>query len=172
MRRLGAAAREDADCYLAGGATAVLFGWRSATVDVDLQLVPESDGLLRTIATLKDELRLNVELVSPGDFVPLPDGWEARSISAGREGRVVFHHMDPYAQALAKIERGHARDLQDVREMARLGLIEPQRLLDLYEGIEPLLFRYPALDPASFRAAVGAAVASLPPPDEELSSGA
>ena len=95
-----------------------------------------------------------MELVSPGDFIPLPEGSADRSISAGREGVVTFHHVDPYAQALAKIERSHARDVEDVIELGRRGLIEPDRLLELHAGIEGQLFRYPAVDPASFRQAV------------------
>ena len=38
---------------------------------------------------------------------------------------MAFHHFDLYAQALAKIERGHAQDVDDVREMLRRGLVEP-----------------------------------------------
>ncbi len=72
MRRLGAAAPEDGSCYLAGGATAVLLGWRDSTIDVDLALVPEQDALLRAISELKHELGINVELVAADDFVPLP----------------------------------------------------------------------------------------------------
>jgi len=129
MQRLGAAATERADCYLTGGATAVLIGWRDATVDIDLRLVPEREELLRAIARLKDELEVNVELVSPGDFIPLPEGSIERSISAGREGVVTFHHVDPYAQALSKIERGHTRDVEDVAALHARGLIDPDRLL-------------------------------------------
>jgi hypothetical protein len=36
-----------------------------------------------------------------------------------------FFHYDLYAQALAKIERGHALDVTDVEEMFRRALIEP-----------------------------------------------
>lgn len=34
------------------------------------------------------------------------------------------------------------------------GLVEPERLLELFEEIEPELYRYPAIDPPSFRRAV------------------
>jgi hypothetical protein len=34
MRAAGAAAARDGVCYLAGGATAVLLGWRGTTIDV------------------------------------------------------------------------------------------------------------------------------------------
>ena len=65
-----------------------------------------------------------------------------------------FHHYDFYAQALSKIERGHDRDALDVQAMATQGLIEPARLLGYFEQIVPELYRYPALDPPSFRRAV------------------
>jgi hypothetical protein len=55
------------------------------------------------------------------------------------------------AQALAKIERGHAKDVGDVHELMTRGLVERGRLRELYEAIEPRLHRYPAIDPASFR---------------------
>jgi len=71
-----------------------------------------------------------------------------------REGRLSFHHFDPYAQALAKVERSHAQDIEDVREMTRRGLIDPAHALRYFESIEPTLYRYPAIDPASFRRAV------------------
>jgi len=65
LRALGTAAREETKAYLTGGATAVLVGWRSSTIDVDLKLEPERDELLRRIAELKEELDINMELASP-----------------------------------------------------------------------------------------------------------
>jgi hypothetical protein len=38
--------------------------------------------------------------------------------------------------------------------MVDRGLVEPARALELFAAIEPLLFRYPAIDPAGFRARV------------------
>lgn len=154
MRALGAAADVDGAAYLTGGTTAVLHGWRPTTVDVDLMLVPESDRLLRAIPSLKDELRLNVELVSPADFIPVPAGWEDRSVFAGREGRLSYYHYDPYSQALAKLERGHTQDLDDVRSLVDTGLVEPARAMAFLREIEPELYRFPAVDPGAFRQAV------------------
>jgi hypothetical protein len=154
MRGLGVAADVDGAVYLTGGATAVLLGWRQTTVDVDLKLVPDSDRLLRAIPALKDELRLNVELASPADFIPVPAGWEDRSIFVARDGRLSFYHYDPYSQALAKLERGHAQDLDDVRSFVESGLVEPERAVAFLDEIEPELYRFPAVDPAAFRHAV------------------
>lgn len=154
MRALGEAATADARVYFTGGVTAVLFGWRDATIDIDLELVPDCDELLRAIAVLKDDLRINVELAAPSHFIPELPGWEMRSLFITREGRLSFYHYDLYAQALAKIERGHAQDRLDVTAMRDAGLVEPERLRELFAAIEPEMYRYPAIDPRSFRAAV------------------
>jgi len=158
MRAVGRAADGEATCYFAGGATAVLLGWRATTIDLDIRLEPEQDAILRALPELKERLHLNVELASPADFVPLPAGWEERSAFAAREGRVTFRHFDLYAQALAKLERGHARDLDDVRAMLERGLVERARLRAAFDEIAPELYRFPAIDPPTFAAAVDAFV--------------
>jgi hypothetical protein len=151
MRALGAEAAEDGAVYLTGGATAVLLGWRASTLDVDILLLPEQESVLRAVPGLKNELDVNVELASPRDFIPVPGGWEDRSIFAAREGRLSFYHFDPYAQALAKIERGHTQDLEDVQALVERGLVDPSRALAYLDEVEEELYRYPAVDAASFR---------------------
>lgn len=158
MRALGVASREPTRAYFTGGATAVLLGWRDTTIDVDIELVPDRDELLRAISTLKDELHINVELASPAHFIPALPGWESRSRFISQEGRVAFYHYDFYAQALAKIERGHAQDRTDVAAMLRGGLIQPPRLRELFEAIAADLYRYPALDGDAFRRALDEAL--------------
>ncbi len=150
--------------YVTGGATAVLEGWRPSTIDVDIRVEPDRDALLREIPRIKEELQINVELASPSDFIPELPGWKERSREFAREGDVRFLHYDFYAQALSKIERGHAQDLADAREMVRRGLVEPARLLELFEAIVPALYRYPALDAGAFRRSVDVFLAELPSP--------
>ena len=53
---------------------------------------------------------------------------------------------------------GHAHDLDDVAHMRAEKLIEPARLLELFNQIEPELYRFPAVDPVSFRKDVEAFV--------------
>jgi hypothetical protein len=154
MAALGAEADADARVYFTGGASAVLHGWRASTIDVDVKIVPDLDRLFRAIPQLKERLAINVELASPDDFIPVREGWEDRSPFIVREGRVSYHHFDLYAQALSKIERGHVQDVADVEEMLRRGLVDPSRLVEYFEAIEPRLYRYPAIDPAAFRQAV------------------
>jgi hypothetical protein len=154
MRALGRAAKVEGRAYLTGGATAVLCGWRASTIDVDIKVIPDQDDLLREIPKLKEQLNLNVELAAPSDFIPVPVGWEERSPFIRKEGRISFHHFDPVAQALSKAERGHAQDLLDVKEMIATGLINPVDALAHFDLIEPELYRFPAIDPPSFRRSV------------------
>jgi hypothetical protein len=157
-RALGLVARRPVRMYLTGGATAVLEGWRGATVDVDLRFEPEADELLRELPALKERLGVNIELASPPDFIPELPGWRERSPFAFREGNVEVHNFDPYSQALSKIERGFEQDLDDVRAMIERGLVESTRLRGFYETIEPELYRYPAIDPIAFRQRLNAAL--------------
>ena len=154
MRELGRSVDVDGRVYLTGGATAVLNGWRESTIDVDIKLIPDRDEILREIPRLKQELDLNIELAAPVDFIPVAKGWEERSPLIRIEGRLSFHHFDPVAQALSKAERGHEQDVRDVREMIAGGLVNPAEALAQFETIEPELYRFPAIDPASFRKAV------------------
>jgi hypothetical protein len=157
-RRLGRIASTPTLIYLTGGASAVLEGWRASTVDVDMRLDPDLDALLRELPALKDALGVNIELASPPDFIPELPGWRERSPFVFREGNVEIHHFDFYSQALSKIERGFSQDLDDVAQMLQSGLVEPARLRELYDAIEPELYRYPAIDPAAFRRKVSAVV--------------
>lgn len=161
MRALGRGARGPGRVYLTGGTTAVLEGWRRATVDADLKLDPEPAGLFEAIRRIKDELRVNIELASPDDFIPPLPGWRDRSRYIDTHGVVDFYHYDFYAQALAKVERGHDRDLADVREMLGRGLVEPMELERLFGEIEAQLVRYPALDAEVFRAKLEALLAGI-----------
>ena len=160
LERLGRATTAQIRIYLTGGSTAVLRGWRDNTVDVDLKLVPDDDRVLRAMQGLKDDLQVNLELAAPDQFIPPLPGWEDRSLFIAQVGSVGFHHYDPYSQTLAKIERGHEQDREDAQRMVSDGLVDTDELMRLFEAIEPDLYRYPAIDPASFRAAVVEFVAS------------
>ncbi len=154
MQQLGECARGDGCIYLVGGASAVIIGWRDSTIDVDLKLDPEPDGVFEAIAQAKDALDMNIELAAPDDFIPPLPGWKDRSQFIAKIGHVEFRHYDFYAQALAKVERGHRIDLLDAQAMTERGLVEPSKLMTFYETIQSDLLRYPAIDPATFRAQI------------------
>lgn len=156
LSHLGRAAHTPATAYLTGGSTAVLFGWRDTTIDIDLKLVPDSGELLRALTALRDTLEINVELASPDLFIPVAEGWEERSPWEATEGRPTVRHFDLTAQAVAKLERGHARDLVDVDAMLDRQLVTPAGLLTFLDAIEPELYWFPAVDPPTLRRAVEA----------------
>lgn len=161
LAELGRAGRELTRVYLTGGSTAVLFGWRQSTLDIDLVFSPDRDELLRAIPRLKESLQVNVELACPAHFIPELPGWEARCLFVERTGSLEVYHYDPYSQALAKTERGFERDRDDVRELVARGLVDPAQARALFLAIEPDLYKRPALDPRAFRAKVEAAFGPL-----------
>jgi hypothetical protein len=156
LEALAKAATGEATVYLVGGATAVTVGWRRSTIDVDLRVEPEDEGLLRALPRLKVELGTNVELASPLDFLPELPGWRDRSPFVARIGRLTVRHLDPCSQALAKLERGFDQDLADVGHMVEAGLVDPARLEGLLEAVVDEMHRFPTVDVESLRASVAA----------------
>ena len=154
MIALGRGLKSPVRVFLVGGASAVLLGWRDSTIDIDLKAIPERDDILRQLSALKEQLEINIELASPDNFIPELPGWEERSKFVRQEGKATFLHYDFYAQALAKIERGHEHDLRDAHEMVRSKLVESRRLIEMFSEIEDDIQMYPALDAPSFRRAV------------------
>jgi hypothetical protein len=150
--------REEAVLYLVGGSTAVVEGWRPSTFDIDLYVEPDSDALGRAIADARRSLDVFIEYAWPTQFVPELDGWRDRSPAVLREGTITVRHYDPYSQVLAKLRRGHAQDLDDVRAMLRIGMVERERARELFETAMPRLFRYPAVDETALRQAIDEAL--------------
>ena len=151
MAALGQRVRGAGTIYLTGGATALWYGWRAATIDVDIKPDPEPAGLFEALAMLKHELDINIELAAPDQFIPAVAGWRERSLFIARHGSIEFFHYDPYGQALAKLSRSHPRDIHDVRSMLASELITIIGLREKFESIKPQLIRYPALDAETFR---------------------
>lgn len=157
IRALGQQVRGPGTVYLVGGSSIVLMGaGRESTIDVDLKLDPEPAGIFEAIAALKNTLDLNIELAAPDQFIPPIPGWKERSVFIERVGNVEFYHYDLYGQALAKLERGHDRDHRDVARLIEKGMIERNKLLELFGQIEGNLIRYPSIDAARFRQTVEA----------------
>lgn len=156
IEQLGGITLEPVTLYLVGGASAVLEGWRDTTIDVDVRLEPEREEILRAIPRLKEELSLNVELASPLDFLPELPGWRDRSPFIAQKAQLTVRHFDFYSQALAKVERDFEQDRADVEAMVGRGLVDPNRLSELFDGVADELYRFPAVDPKSLGAKVRA----------------
>jgi hypothetical protein len=154
MRALGREARGSGCIYFTGGASALLIGWRSSTVDVDIRLDPEPPGIFQALAKLKQQLDINIELASPQDFLPPLFGWRDRSIFIGRFGGISFYHYDFISQAISKLSRGYNRDIDDVLAMYEQKLFSLKELRDCFNAIEPELVRFPSLDPDILRSRI------------------
>jgi hypothetical protein len=146
MQALGREARGAGSIYFTGGASALLIGWRSSTVDIDIRLDPEPPGIFQAIAKLKQTLDINIELASPQDFLPPLPGWRDRSVFIKSQGDISFYHYDFTAQALAKLSRGYDRDTSDVQAMYAQKLFSLEELRHCFDEIEPELIRYPSLN--------------------------
>jgi len=151
MKVLGREAQGSGCIYFTGGASALLIGWRSSTVDVDIRLDPEPPGIFQAIAKLKQELNINIELASPQDFLPPLPGWRDRSVFIAKQGQISFYHYDFTAQALSKLSRGFDRDLKDAQAMYEQKLFSLKALRDCFEAIAPELIRFPSLNPEVLR---------------------
>lgn len=152
MRETGRLAPVEGRIIFAGGASAVLLGWRETTRDIDLAIEPDAaDAVLGPIVGgLREALSLNIEFASPTQFIGwLPGGVERRA-SIELIGRITFLHEDLYTQALAKVARGIEHDVADVQAMLQAGLIRPERAWELFEQIVSRLYRFP-VDPGRFR---------------------
>jgi len=150
LEQLGAAARTPGTCFLTGGGSALLLGWRDTTIDIDLKFDPEPSGVFDAIPALKRTLHINVELAAPSDFLPPLKQWRERSRFIDKYGSLEVYHYDFVSQALSKLERGHDKDLLDVTEMLRRKLVTAEELLAHAEAIRPEIRRYPAVDEESF----------------------
>lgn len=140
LRELGKRFRRPGRVYLVGGTTMVYEGFRAQTLDIDLTFDVRAEDhadFIRTVRNLKNELDLNVEEASPGDFIPLPPGHEHRAQYIGRYGQLEVFHFDLYSTALSKIERGTEEDYADVLALLRNGRIDAGQLRSSFEQILP-----------------------------------
>jgi hypothetical protein len=130
--------------YLVGGTTMVYEGLRDQSLDIDItyEIDPAFESeFAQTVRRLKDELQVNVEEASPGDFIPLPSGWKDRAKFVGRFGQIDTFHFDLYSTALSKIERGREGDYQDVLALLGSGQIALTELRAAFEQILPRIER-------------------------------
>lgn len=151
MQKLAEAVRSPGKIYFTGGATALLLGFREQTIGIDLKMDPEPEGAFDAIAVLKNQLNVNVELAAPDDFIPPAKDWREHSRHIASIEGVEFYHYDFSLQALAKLERGHAQDLEDVSSLVRGGYVTMAELKGRFLEIQPRLSRYPAIDPEQFK---------------------
>jgi hypothetical protein len=122
--------------YLTGGAALVHRGIRlGQTLDIDIQITIDPANLTTEIAQLKQKLNMNIEFASPGDFMPLPAQWEARSQFINRYNQVDAFYFDWYSIALSKTQRASRQDILDVQLLVRQGYVEVMELDQLCQDV-------------------------------------
>ena len=140
LQRLGERFRHPARVYLVGGATMVFAALRPQTLDIAVVLEVSADAhsdLIRAIRKLKDELSVNVEEASPGDFIPLPAGYASRHEYVGRFGQIDVWHFDLYSTALSKVERGRVQDIEDMLALFSAGRLAWNTLDACFQDVLP-----------------------------------
>lgn len=150
LEYLGQHIKTPGTLYITGGASAVLIGWRDQTIDIDCKFEPEPGGVYEALQQAKEKLDVNIELASPDHFIPPVPDWMKRSQFIGRYGKLDVYHYDFYSQALAKIERGHQRDLLDVESMVAHGLVDRKKIGEFFRQIESALLKYPSINQKAF----------------------
>ena len=131
VQRLGGRYSGSATLLLLGGSALCLLGNPRRTLDIDYLVEGPSDQvaeLQATVDTVAAEMRLEVEVVPLGEFIPLPDGAESRHRQVGQFGSLTVCVFDPYSIALSKVDRGFEADLQDVVFLVRQGIIDLEQL--------------------------------------------
>ena len=153
MKSIGKMLKKRATLYLTGGSTAILYGFREGTIDIDI--AGDMDELFSYIPKIKERLQINIEMAKPTDFVPSLPGEENRHITIGTFGKVTFMHFDPYAQVFSKIVRGHETDIADAKALVAAKLVEAKKLCEMVKKLPDDHFaRYPRLNQPAIEAAV------------------
>ena len=153
--------------YLVSRTSHLAEGWRDRVPAFELAGEAGSAELGEAV---RDAARaLGVELVweSPADVIPLPAGWEERSLGAealakaarpamidqgGTVSPLELRHFDPYSVVLRLIARGDEPDYVAALEYVRHAWVEPARLEGLLGEVVPrMTSRTLAQDPAEFR---------------------
>jgi hypothetical protein len=140
LQQLGKQFAKPGRVYLVGGTSMVYEGLRQQTLDIDLtfEIASEDHSLfIEIVRNLKERLSLNIEEVSPADFIPLPSGYRERSQYINRYGQLDIFHFDLYSTALSKIARGTEEDFADILALLQTGRLELATLTQLFNEILP-----------------------------------
>ncbi len=140
LQSLGRRITRPGRLYLVGGTTMVYEGLRQQTLYIDISFeVYDQDysAFVEAVRGLQERLSLNIEEVSPAEFIPLPSGYRERSPFIGRYGQLEVFHFDLYSTALSKIERGTENDFDDVLSLLSNERLELALLTSYFEEIMP-----------------------------------
>jgi hypothetical protein len=141
FERLGEQVSGSAQLYLVGGSALCLLGSPRETLDIDYFIENAPPATEEIIKTLSAELKLDLESVPIGEFIPLPPDAETRRRLVGRFGQVEVYIFDLYSIALSKIARGFESDLEDVEFLLREELIFWDLLKTYFVNVLPEAYK-------------------------------
>lgn len=72
-----------------------------------------------------------MDIVPLDKFIPLPDGYEKRSIYIGKFENLEVYVFDPYSISLSKVDRGFFTDFDDIVFLVKNGYIDFDKLSEI-----------------------------------------
>jgi hypothetical protein len=163
--------------YLVSRTSHLAEGWRDRVPAFELAGDRGAPELGEAVREAGDALGVELVWESPADVIPLPVGWEERSLGAdlsavglpkaealakatrpamigqgGAGNTLELRHFDPYSVVLRLIARGDEPDYVAALEYVRYEWVEPARLEGLLAEVVPRMTSQTlAQDPAEFR---------------------
>lgn len=108
------------------------------TADADFLIEPVNEAIAESLqlaagqdSAFMAQFGYYADILRPVMAETLPAGWESRLHPMPGYDNVFA--LDPYDLALVKLMVGRAKDLDLVRAMLRLGIVEPERLRSHYQ---------------------------------------
>ncbi len=112
------------------------------TDDADFLLDPCNEGIAESLqlaagrdSAFMKEFGCYLDILRPTIMETLPAGWVSRLIPVPGYDNVFA--LDPYDLAIIKLRLGRDKDMELLRAMLRLGILEPDRLRQHYQ-VTPL----------------------------------
>jgi hypothetical protein len=152
--------------YLVSRTSHLAEGWCDRVPAIELAADAGSAGLGEAVREAGRSLGVEVVWESPADVIPLPTGWEERSLGTaataevtgpaaigdGRADPIELRHFDPYSVVLRLVARGDEPDYVSALEYVLHGWVEPSRLEGLLaDNVPRMNYETLAQDPAEFR---------------------
>lgn len=129
LKILGERVPPSSRLLLVGGSALILLGSPRLTIDIDFigdDVAPSK--LDKIIMLVARELKIYIEPVALERFIPIPDGFDERTIHIGQFGNLEVFVADPYSIALTKLDRGFDTDFDDMIFLVQRKLVDIEEL--------------------------------------------
>lgn len=110
--------------------------------------VVDRDRVARVAAALGEAADRDVRIYFTGGVTAVLMGWRPSTVD------IDLIAVPDSGALMRAIPALHARDRSDVQEMVSRGLVDGAAVRQQFVAMEPELYRFPAIDPPTFRRAV------------------